>query len=100
MGDGRKTGSVHLIASWFESHRVIGPLNTSFDKYKAGEPDVGSLTQTPHWTVWGPKDLATLGAVDEHTLFRIQNPALIACVQAASAAELVKDSGGGFDAKF
>jgi len=50
--------------------------------------------------VWGPKDLAGLGEVDEHALFRIQNPGLIACVQTASAAEFVKDGGGDFDAKF
>ena len=99
MGDGRKIRSVHLIVSWFESHRVIGPLNTSFDKYKA-ESQMKFVDADATLTVWGPTDLATLGAVDEYTLFRIQNPALIACVQAASAAELVKDSGGGFDAKF
>jgi len=99
MGESRKIKSVHLIVSCFESHRVIGPLNTSFDKYKA-ESQMKFVDAAATLTVWGPTDLATLGAVDEHTLFRIQNPALIACVQAASAAELVKDAGGGFDAKF
>lgn len=99
MGDSRKIKNVHLIVSCFESHRVLGPLNTSFDKYKA-ESQMKFVDPAATLTVWGPKDLATLGAVDEHTLFRIQNPALIACVRAASAATLVKDGGGDFDAKF
>jgi hypothetical protein len=99
MGDGRKIKHVQLIVSWFEDHRVIGPLNTNFEKYKAAS-QLNFVAADATLAVWGPKNLAALGAVDEHTLFRIQNPALIACVQAASAAELVKDGGGDFDAKF
>jgi hypothetical protein len=99
MGAGRKIKHVYLIVSCFESHRVLGPLNTNFDKYKAASQRQ-FVDADATLTVWGPKDLAALGAVDEHTLFRIQNPALIACVQAATAAELVKDCVGGFDAKF
>ena len=99
MGEGRKLRSVHLVVSCFESHRVIGPLNTNFDKYKAVS-QMKFISPDATLTVWGPKDLATLGAVDEHALFRIQNPALIASLQAASAAKLVKNGEGGFDAKF
>lgn len=99
MGDGRKIKHIRLIVSWFESHRVLGPLQTAFDKYKAVS-QLQFVDADASLTVWGPKNLAALGAVDEHTLFRIQNPALIASVQAASAAELVKDGGGDFDAKF
>jgi hypothetical protein len=99
MGDNHKIKIVYLIVSCFDSHRVIGPLNTNFNKYKV-ESQMKFVDSAATLTVWGPTDLATLGAVDEHTLFRIQNPALIACVQAASAAELVKDVSGGFDAKF
>jgi hypothetical protein len=99
MGVDRKIKHVFLVVSWFESHRVIGPLNTNFDKYKAAS-QLKFVSADATLTVWGPNNLAALGAVDEHTLFRIQNPALIACVQTASAAQLVKDEGGGFDAKF
>jgi hypothetical protein len=99
MGADRKINHVYLIVSWFESHRVIGPLKTNFDRYKAAS-QLQFVGADATLTVWGPKNLAALGAVDEHALFRIQNPALIACVQTASAAELVKDSGGEFDAKF
>jgi len=99
MGEGRKIKHIRLIVSWFESHRVLGPLQTAFDKYKTTSR-LQFVDSNATLTVWGPKNLAALGAVDEHTIFRIQNPALIASVQAASAAELVKDGGGDFDAKF
>jgi len=99
MGASRKIKHVFLIVGWFESHRVLGPLNTNFDKYKA-KSQLRFVDARATLTVWGPKDLAALGAVDEHTLFRIQNPALIASVQTASAANLVKDGNGDFDAKF
>lgn len=99
MGDGRKIRSIHLVVSCFDTHRVIGPLNTNIDKYKTAS-QMKFIDASATLTVWGPKDLATLGAVDEHTLFRIQNPALLACVKAASAANCVKDGGGDFDAKF
>ncbi len=99
MGSGRQIKHVYLVVSCFESHRVIGPLNTNFNKYKA-ESAMKFVDAAATLAVWGPKDLAALGAVDEHTLFRIQNPTLIASVQAASASQLLKDSGGDFDAKF
>jgi len=99
MGEGRKIKHIRLIVSWFESHRVLGPLQTAFDKYKSTS-QLQFVDANATLTVWGPKNLAALGAVDEHTLFRIQNPALIASVQTASAAALVKDGGGDFDAKF
>lgn len=99
MGVGRKIKHVYLVVSWFESHRVIGPLNTRFDEYKAAS-QLRFVDANATVSVWGPRDLAALGEVDEHALFRIQNPALIASVEAASAAELVKNGSGDFDAKF
>lgn len=99
MGEDRKIKHVYLIVSWFESHRVIGPLNTRFTKYKAAS-QLRFVEAAATLTIWGPKDLAALGAIDEFTLFRIENPSLIKNVQTASAANLVKDGGGEFDAKF
>lgn len=99
MAVGQKIKHVYLIVSHFESHRVIGPLNTLFNRYKAAS-QMQFIDAAATLSVWGPKNLTALGAVDEHALFRIQNPALFACVQAASAAEFVKDGGVDFDAKF
>ena len=81
MGENRKIRHVFLIVSCFESHRLIGPLNTSFDKYKAAS-NLRFVEEDATIAVWGPRNLASLGAIDEHTLFRVQNPALIACVLA------------------
>lgn len=99
MGADRKIRHVRLIVSCFESHQVIGPLQTHFGKYKAAS-QLKFVDNGATLAVWGPKDLAAQGAVDDHTLFRAQHPSLIACVQTASAAELLKDAGGDFDAKF
>jgi hypothetical protein len=99
LSQGRKIKHICLVVSWFESNQVIGPLNTKFADYKKSSL-LNYVDEGATLNVWGPKELAALGAVDEHTLFRIQNPALIASVQAALASELVKDGGGSFDAKF
>ncbi len=99
MGEGRKIKHFYLIVSWFESHRIIGPLITSFNKYKAVSQK-HFVDESATLCVWGPKDLSALGTIDEHTLFRIQNPTLMACVHSASAAEFVKNGLEGFDAKF
>jgi len=99
LGDTQKIRYIYLIVSWFESHRVLGPLNTNFTKYKTASK-LRFVHPEATVTVWGPRNLAALGAVDEYTLFRIQNPALIACVQAASAASIGPRFGQEFDAKF
>lgn len=97
LGENRKIKHIYLVVSCFESHRIIGPLNTNFDKYKSAS-ELRFVDNGATITIWGPRDLVGLGAVDEHTLFRIQNPGLIACIQSASAAALTKS--GDFDAKF
>lgn len=99
IGHGNKIKNVYLVASWFESHRVIGPLNTSFAKYKKAS-SLKYLDEDATLTIWGPKDLATLGEIDEHTLFRIANPKLFERVQNATAESLIQDAVGDFDAKF
>ena len=35
LAPGRKITNVYLVASWFETHQIIGPLNQSFEEYKA-----------------------------------------------------------------
>ncbi len=99
MGADRKIKHVYLVVSWFESHRVIGPLNTNFAKYKAASQQ-RFVDADATLTIWGPKNLAALGEVDDYMLFRTENPALFACVQTASADKLIKDGAGDFDAKF
>ena len=102
MGDGNKIKNVYLVLGWFETHhrdRVIGPLNTHFTKCKKASK-LRYINCDTTLTIWGPKDLATLGAVDEYTLFRIENRALFERVQTASAASVIPSGSGQFEAKF
>ena len=99
IGAGNKIETIILIVSWFESHRVIGPINTAFTRYKKGSK-LNYVEASASVTIWGPKDVAGMGTVDEHTLFRIENRALFARVQAASAATIPPSAAGDFDAKF
>jgi hypothetical protein len=82
MAPGHKIKLFRLVVSWFESHRVVGPLNASLDTYKCAS-DCTYVEQAAQLTVWGPHDLSTQCAVDEHTLFRVEQQALINKVQGA-----------------
>ena len=77
MGADPKIKHVYLVVSWFESHRVIGRLNTNFDKYKAASQQ-RFVNADAIVAIWGPKNLAALGEVDDYMLFRAENPALFA----------------------
>ena len=99
IGDGNKIETVILIVSWFETHRVIGPINTAFARYKRGSK-LNFVNPAASVVIWGPKDVAGMGAVDEHTLFRIENRALLARLQAAGTATIPLSATGDFDSKF
>jgi hypothetical protein len=99
LAPGRKIKNVYLVVSWFETHRIIGPLNQSFAEYKAASSRT-YIADDAQPTIWGPKDLATLWAVDEHALFRIEQFALLAKVRQAVASGVKPSTLGDFDAKF
>lgn len=99
IAKGKKIKNIYLVVSWFESRSIIGPLNTAFNTYKKSS-NLRFVDAAAKLAIWGPKDLASLGELDESTLFRIQNPALIERVQTAIAANLPSGSAGDFDAKF
>jgi hypothetical protein len=99
IGTDTKIETIILIVSWFETHRVIGPINTAFTRYKKGSK-LNYIAPNASVAIWGPKDLAGMGAVDEHTLFRIENRALLARVQAAGTAAIPPSATADFDAKF
>lgn len=96
---GVKIKHVYLISSWFESHKMIGPLATSFATFRARSANQ-FVAADATVTIWGPKDLASRGAVDEHTMFRIEERALMARVRTAAAAGTLPVSMADFDAKF
>lgn len=99
IADGNKIKSVYLVVSWFETHRVIGPLNTSFNRYKQASK-LRYIDPDASLTIWGPRDLATRGEIDEHTLFRIENRGLFERVKSATTETLPVESAADFDAKF
>lgn len=99
VAEGTKVKNVYLIVSWFEDRRFIGPLTTSFNKYREA-----SLCNYVHaqagLSIWGPADLATLAIVDEHTKFRAENSALFAKIKAARDSLPSSPTPADFDAKF
>ena len=99
MGAGNKIRTIHLVVSWFETHRIIGPLNTAFNRYKRAS-QLKYVHDGATLTIWGPKDLATRGPLDEHTLFRLQSKDLFERLRAASAEDIPPNATGDFDAKF
>ena len=52
MGDGNKIRSIFLVVSWFETHRVIGALNTAFNRYKKGS-QLNFVHPDATLTIWG-----------------------------------------------
>ncbi len=63
LAPGRRITNVYLVLSWFETHRIIGPLNESFAEYKAAS-SCTYVDPAARLTIWGPKELATLWAVE------------------------------------
>jgi hypothetical protein len=99
LAPGRKLTNIYLVVSWFETHRIIGPLNKSFAQYKAAS-SCTYIDVTAQPTIWGPHDLATRWVVDELALFRVENRALIAKVKQALLSGVTPPAHDKFDAKF
>jgi len=99
LAPGRKIKLVRLVVSWFESHRIIGPLNASLEKYKVAS-DCLHVDPAAQLTVWGPHDLSTQCAVDDYTLFRIEQHTLITKVEQALASGTLPPRAVDFEAKF
>ena len=99
MGAGNKIRTIYLVVSWFETHRIIGPLNTAFNRYKRAS-QLNHVHDDATLAIWGPKDLATRGPLDEHTLFRLQSKKLFERLRAVSAEDVPPNTTGDFDAKF
>jgi hypothetical protein len=99
MGDGNKIRAIFLVVNRFETHRVIGALKTAFNRFKRGS-QLNFVHADATLTIWGPKDLATRGPLDEHTLFRLQNKDLFDRLREATAADIPPNATGDSDAKF
>lgn len=71
MGTSRKFKAVRLIVSVLDTHQVLGPLTNAFDACRQAS-QCTYVEKTAGLTVWGPKELATSGAVDDATIVRLQ----------------------------
>jgi hypothetical protein len=69
LPSGQKINHIELICNWFESHRVLQPLNDSKKEY-AELSECRYVEQTASLKIVGPKELANRYAVDEATIGR------------------------------
>ncbi len=99
---GKRISTVRLIVSVDDDHRVLGPLKGAFDKCRAAS-QCRYVTQTACMTLWSPKELATMGTVDDATNMRIDQRVLLKRLElalASSPAATTAVQTSDFDAKF
>ncbi len=101
LASGRKIAVVRLIVSVFDSHRLLGPINEAFDKC-CNASQCRYAEKSPSVTVWGPKQLAAMGAVDDPTLLRLEQREILRRVTATinSPPTLTLPLPADFDEKF
>lgn len=97
LPQGRKIQHIELIVNWFESHRVLSPILSAFDEYKANskcryvDPSATAI-------VVGPKNLADLYVVDEITILRVGQRVFINAVKTSAQSVTITHTKD-FDAK-
>ena len=80
---GRKIQSIFLVVSTFNDHRVIGPLNESFDEYCTASA-CRYVDRNASLAIWGPEQVAAQGSVSDSTLLRIEQRAVLARAEVAA----------------
>jgi hypothetical protein len=94
---GQKLKCIYLLVNWFESHRVIGPINTAAMKYAQMSAcryvDPGAVV-----TIMGPAELTNWYPIDEGALLRIQQRTFMKKVQ-QTAKSIVIGNPKDFEAK-
>ncbi|HVZ33200.1 MAG TPA: hypothetical protein VG963_12290 [Polyangiaceae bacterium] len=102
LPSGRKITTIRLIVSVLDTHRVLAPLRETFDACtKASQ--CGYVDAKADMTIWGPAELATIGAVDDATILRLEKRVLlkrVATVLSSPPANTTTPSTSDFDAKF
>ncbi len=77
---GKKIKHIELICNWFNSHQVLGPILTAVQEYvQASKCQYVEKDVTVRVT--GPKQLANQYAVDELTIARVRQRALVENVE-------------------
>jgi hypothetical protein len=100
LAPGKKLGTVRLIVSVFDSHQILAPLNQAFEDFlKASKCRYVAKKAT--MTIWGPKQLALTGAVDDLVIARLEQREIVMRVaNALSGPTPLITPTSDFDAKF
>jgi hypothetical protein len=100
LAPGKKLTVIRLIVSVFESHQILAPLNEAFEEYKKAS-HARYVDKQASLTVWGPKQLATMGAVDDLMLVRLEQREILRRVaEVIGSAPQMASPSSDFDAKF
>jgi hypothetical protein len=102
LATGKKLDVIRLVVSVFEDHRVLGSLHDAFNEYKSASKcryiDAGAKL-----TIWGPKQLAQVGAVDDLVIAKLEQREIVRRITASMGSQTAKlpvPTNSSFDAKF
>ncbi|MEA2235386.1 MAG: hypothetical protein QOC81_110 [Thermoanaerobaculia bacterium] len=87
---GQKIRRIKLIANWFESHRVIGPILTAVAEYKNASA-LNFVAADVDVIIAGPTEIANDYPVDELTLARAQQRTFLQKIVASAGALTITD---------
>jgi hypothetical protein len=100
LAQGVQLKIVRLIVSVFDSHQILAPLNEAFAIYMSASQR-RYIDKKAVLTIWGPKQLATKGAVDDLTIARLEQRETLRRVTAAiGGVPHTLPTSSDFDAKF
>ncbi len=71
--------TIILVVNIFEDKRLIGDLNTAFDRYKRASKK-RFVDPKCELVIWGPRDVADNTAVTEQALLRVEHPKLFEAI--------------------
>lgn len=90
VAEGTTIKHIKLIVNWFESHRLVGPINTALKKYRKAS-GCKYVDPTASVVIWGPKDFTAAYVVDEDSILRIRHGTLLREVKSAAATVAIAD---------
>src|SRR5579872_1976192 len=90
VAEGTTIKHIKLIVNWFESHRLIGPINTALKKYRKASA-CKYVDPTASVVIWGPTEFAAAYVVDEDSILRIRHGTLFREVKSAADTVAIAD---------
>jgi hypothetical protein len=90
LPNGVKLKQIVLIANWFESHNVIGPLHTAFKTFKS-KSKCAFVDSDAQIRIIGPKEFAQHYHADEVAILQLATRLVISKIQVAAATVDIAD---------